>query len=166
MYGQSFESHPLIISLLCLVAPPTTKAVVLTKKRAAEATRQYEKANLGIRFLMTLGTLRRSLLALGVLGLVAVDARSGRGSRIVERGLRLGLHRGSCGRGVAVLAILVVGLQRLFRLRSMMAGVALCHPGMGLVIELHAAHGSALQNHSSGSGFRRIRDDRQDQHKS
>src|SRR5512141_1730370 len=98
---------------------------------------------------MAFRALYRSLLALGVLSLVAVDANAGRRGRVMERSLRFRLHWRSGGRRVAVLAILMRGLRCLFRLRSVMAGVALSGRArvVSFVVELHAAHRSALQDY-------------------
>lgn len=114
---------------------------------------------------MTLGALHRGLFALRVFRLVAVDADAGGSGRIVERRLGFGLHWGRGGGGVAVLALLVRGRQRLFRLRCVMAGFALAgRRDVSLVIEFHAAHRRTFEDHGAGSSFRSVcahRDDYQ-----
>src|SRR3954454_4952431 len=69
--------------------------------------------------------LGRRLLARGHLLLVAVDTGSALSGRIMERGLQLRLHRRRCRVGVAVGARLVGRFVGLFRLRRVVALLAL-----------------------------------------
>jgi len=135
------------------------------KNRAAEAARIIPIKDLRVRFLVTFRALRRGLLALGVFGLVAIDADTSGSSGVVESSLRLGLHRGSGSGGVAILACFMRSLGSFFGLGGMMAGVALrATTFMSLVIELHAAHRCALQDYRSGCSFSRISNHGHHQH--
>lgn len=118
-----------------------------------------------VGFLVALHALAGCLLAFGIFRLMAIDAGAGGGSGIVEGRLRLGLHRSGSGGGVAVLTLLMCGRQGLLRLGCVMAGLALnASAFVRLVVKLHAAHGSALQDDGAGSCFRRIANDGKDQH--
>lgn len=77
--------------------------------------------------------------------LVAINAKARLSGRIMECSLQLRLHGSRSRLGVAVRALLVRGSHRLFRLRSVMAGVTL-YRRMLRMLELYAAHRSALQH--------------------
>ena len=96
---------------------------------------------LSIFLFVTFHALRRRLLALGVLHLVAIDTGAGLGRRTVERALPSRLHPRLRWFRVAVKAGLLGRLGRLFRPGRVMARLALvgCPFLVELVLELHYA---------------------------
>ena len=125
--------------------------------RATEVARQEREKQLCVCLLMAFRALRRRLLALGIFRLVAIDANAGGRRRIMERSLRLSLHRSSCGGGVAILAIFMRGFRGFLRLGSMMTGFTLrARGGMSFVVKLHATHRGALQDYGTRRSFSRV----------
>ena len=99
-----------------------------------------------VLFLVAIRALSGCWLTLARFHGVAIDTQATLGCRVVESGLQLGLHRGCRRFGVAVGTSFLRCLGGLLGLGGVVAGFAL-HGRMRFVVELDAAHRSALQDH-------------------
>src|ERR1019366_1443969 len=125
--------------------PVSWAARHLSLQRSSARSRQLPDW-LAVALLVAIRAFHRRCPALTVLCLMAIDAESGGCGRAVEGRLQLGGDRRPGGFGMAIGTRLLRSLQRLLRLRCVMANVAFAgHLQVCRVIELHRTHGSALE---------------------
>jgi len=137
--------------------PPKIRTLHLQRSLARLTARRRQAPDLCVFSLVAIDALQRRAFALEIFGPVAIDAQPGSSGGIVKGFLPIDLHRRGGRLGMAIGAGFLRHLQRLFRLRWVMADFALARNlevrGM---VKAHSAHRGPLQDDGGLGSFLRL----------